>query len=279
MNAPSFEDYEKLPKSEVAVLRGHEGPVLAVRFNHNGQYCLTCGKDRTIRLWNPHRELCIKSYEGHGQEVRDVVATVDNSRLASCGGDKQVFYWDVPTGRTIRRFRGHDGAVNSVVFGGDCSVVVTAGYDQAVKFWDCRSQSIDAIQTLTGFKDSVSTVRVQGTCVVAGSVDGTVRTYDVRRGRVTTDDLVQPVTFMQLSHDHRCVVAGCLDATIRLMDRASGQVLNTFEGHTNTSLKLECCTTNSDAYVVNTPTDTQAHPPEGEGKKKKRKEKGEGERG
>jgi hypothetical protein len=23
--------------------------VLAARFNHNGQYCLTCGKDRTLR--------------------------------------------------------------------------------------------------------------------------------------------------------------------------------------------------------------------------------------
>lgn len=24
--------------------------MLAARFNHNGQYCLTCGKDRTVRF-------------------------------------------------------------------------------------------------------------------------------------------------------------------------------------------------------------------------------------
>jgi len=43
------EPSEPLPSQEAAVLRGHEGPVLAARFNHNGQYCLTCGKDRTLR--------------------------------------------------------------------------------------------------------------------------------------------------------------------------------------------------------------------------------------
>jgi hypothetical protein len=33
-----------LPTQEAAVLRGHDGPVLAVRFNEQGTYCLSCGK-------------------------------------------------------------------------------------------------------------------------------------------------------------------------------------------------------------------------------------------
>jgi hypothetical protein len=37
---------EKLPSSEAYCLKGHEGPVLAVRFNSQGTYCLTCGKVR-----------------------------------------------------------------------------------------------------------------------------------------------------------------------------------------------------------------------------------------
>lgn len=35
---------ETLPSHEAAVLRGHEGPVLAVRFNSAGTYCLSGGK-------------------------------------------------------------------------------------------------------------------------------------------------------------------------------------------------------------------------------------------
>ena len=37
---------EPLPNTEVATLQGHDGAVLAVRFNKPGTYCLTCGKVR-----------------------------------------------------------------------------------------------------------------------------------------------------------------------------------------------------------------------------------------
>ena len=57
---------------EQRVLKGHEGPVLAVHFNDDGRYCLSAGKDRTVRLWNPDTGLLIKTYAGHGREVRDV---------------------------------------------------------------------------------------------------------------------------------------------------------------------------------------------------------------
>ena len=40
---------EHLPHSEEHVLKGHEGPVLAVRFNTQGTYCLSCGKVRAAR--------------------------------------------------------------------------------------------------------------------------------------------------------------------------------------------------------------------------------------
>lgn len=38
-----------LPSTEARVLKGHEGAVLAVRFNPAGTYCLTCGKASAYR--------------------------------------------------------------------------------------------------------------------------------------------------------------------------------------------------------------------------------------
>ena len=35
---------EHLPKQELCTLTGHEGAVLAVRFNNTGSYCISCGK-------------------------------------------------------------------------------------------------------------------------------------------------------------------------------------------------------------------------------------------
>ena len=100
-----------------------------------------------------------------------------------------MFLWDVSTGQKIRRFRGHDSAVNAVSFAADDQVVITAGYDRAVKIWDARSNSIDPIQSVVAWRDAVTSLTVAGHCITGGSVDGTLRTLDVRAGRMHVDDL------------------------------------------------------------------------------------------
>lgn len=55
-------------------------------------------QDRVVRLWNPHKGLLVKSYAGHGYDVRGVTVSQDNSKFASCGVDKQV------SGSTADRF-------------------------------------------------------------------------------------------------------------------------------------------------------------------------------
>jgi len=51
----------------------HGAPVLVARFNHDGKYCISGCKDRSIRLWNPHKGNMIKEYSGaHGYDVYDV---------------------------------------------------------------------------------------------------------------------------------------------------------------------------------------------------------------
>ena len=84
--------------------------------------------------------------------------------------------------------------MNAVAFAGENdAVLVSAGFDRTVRFFDCRSGRADAIQTLGGvghgrkdsghgFKDAVSSVAVSDTKILAGSVDGSARTFDVRGG-------------------------------------------------------------------------------------------------
>ena len=44
---PTKAQTEPLPSTETFVLKGHDGPVLAVRFNKLGTYCLSGGRVRT----------------------------------------------------------------------------------------------------------------------------------------------------------------------------------------------------------------------------------------
>lgn len=237
-------------------MKGHDGPVLSVRFNRQGTYCLSCGKDRTIRLWNPHRGIAIKTYTGHGYDVRDVAVVSDNSKFASCGGDRQIFLWDVSTGRVIRKFKGHDATVNGLCFSPNCDVLGSAGYDQCLKLWDCRSRSIDPIQVVRGFRDSVSSVAITDRAdVVAGSVDGSVRRFDVRMGRVFVDEVHHPVTCVVVSGDGNCLLAACMDGCLRLLDRQGGSLLQEYKGHKHTSFRMDCCFTPSDGYAVGSSED------------------------
>ena len=111
------------------------------------------------------------------------------------------------------RFRGHDAAVNAVSFAADDQVVVSAGYDRAVKFWDVRSNSIDAIQSVCAWKDSVTSLAItRNHCVTAASVDGSIRTMDLRAGRATADALgsEHPITSVRASGDERCFLLSVL---------------------------------------------------------------------
>jgi len=246
-----------LPYTLVHTLRGHQGTVTTVRFNSNGNYCLSCGQDKSIKLWNPHKGVLIKTYTGHGYEVLDVAVTKDNSQIASCGGDRQVFLWDVGTGQPIRRFKGHDSRVNCLAFNEDCSVLISGSYDKTVKIWDCRSRSFTPIQTLSEAKDSVSSLFVSSEEIITACVDGCVRNYDIRTGRLKTDFMGQPCTSVSLSNDANCLLISSLDSSIRLLDKQSGELLGEYKGHVNNQYKIASSLSNTDAYVVSGSEDSR----------------------
>lgn len=247
------------PTRCVRTLRGHTGAIFAARFNADGAYCLTCGADRTLRLWNPHRDgaegrgsaLMVKEYAGpHAHEVRDVVVSRDNARFASCGGDKAAFLWDVSSARVLRRFGGHQGMLNAVALNAEDSVLLTASYDRHVRLWDVRTSSREPIQVLPPFGDSVTSVVAAAHEVVAGSVDGCLRAFDLRRALVLTDQLHDPITCVSLSRDGQCVLAGCMNGTLSLLEKRDGSRLNVYRGHAHAQYAIGSCLTRDDAHVV-----------------------------
>ncbi|RHZ79087.1 hypothetical protein Glove_152g50 [Diversispora epigaea] len=239
-----------LPTQCIRTFSMHEGPVHIARFNSSGEYVLSGGQDKTIRLWNPESGLCIKTYVGHGKEVLDISVTRDHSRFASCGGDRQVFYWDVVTGRTIRRFEGHHHRVNAIDFNYEGSILATGSYDTTIRLWDCRSNSRLPIQILEEPKDSVTSLQLTQYEIVSGSTDGNIRTHDIRMGVLVSDLISYPVTSVSVSNDTNCILASSLDDTVRLMDRENGGLLNSFKGHKNSTYKIRSCLSNNDAHVI-----------------------------
>ena len=72
----------------------------------------------------------------------------------------------------------------------------------------------------------VSSVTVTGHQIIAGSIDGCVRTYDLRAARCEVDVLDVPVACVSLSGDSNCLLAGCLDHTGGFLPRSLPSLLH-----------------------------------------------------
>lgn len=140
---------------------------------------------------------------------------------------------------------------------------MSGGFDTTVRVWDSRSGGgggTRPIQILDEARDAISAVVVRGAEIIAGSVDGRVRAYDVRMGRVVTDVIGASVTSLGLTRDGKAMLVGSLDSRVRLMDRDAGTCLRSYGddgegegnggGWKNTELRVQSLLGGNEKYVV-----------------------------
>lgn len=252
------------------------GPVHALTYSSSpSTYILTGSSDRSIRLYNPSRPSSstttatnplappkptqlIQTYSAHGYEVLSLSVSADNATFASCGGDRSVFLWDVSTAQTIRRFggnSGHTARINDVTFAGENNnLLISGSFDASVRIWDVKAGNMKPVMVLEDARDSVSCVMasdVEG-CIWSGSVDGRVRCYDLRMGRVNVDVIGAPVTSLQRTRDGKGILVGSLDSCVRLVDSRSGGCLRTYKeaAWKNEEFRVRSCFGSNEKWVL-----------------------------
>ncbi|KAK3869902.1 hypothetical protein Pcinc_024816 [Petrolisthes cinctipes] len=241
---------EKPPSYLVRVMECKQGAVRAVRFNVDGEYCLTCGSDKSVKLWNPHKGTLLHVYAGHGYEVLDARGSSDNSLICSCGMDKSVMVWNVSTGKSMLKLRGHAARVNCLAFNEESTVILSGSMDGTVRVWDLRSRRNDPIQILDEAKDSVMTVQVSTPLILTGSLDCYTRIYDLRNGQLISNCIGEGVTCASFSGDGQCVLTSTMNSSLKLMDKDTGELLSQYSGHVSKDYKVESCFTPSDTHVL-----------------------------
>ena len=262
----------------------------------SGKYCATGGADCTVRLWNPARldpafppqpnahvpqayaaavtplqvhsipqALPVQTYtDGMAHPVAALTVHEDDPASLLAASDKTLVLYDVVTAKPLRRLQGqHYGRINAVAFGPFAQTFLSASYDATVKIWDGRSRTNEPIQTLKEAKDSVTDIHVVSTLeqsiIRTASVDGLVRSYDLRKGIIRSDDMASPITGIAPTLDGLCLAASCLDGSIRLIELDNGQLLNTYAGsHQAGQFGLRCCLSCDDATIVSGSEDGSA---------------------
>jgi WD40 repeat protein len=86
-------------RREIARLEGHEGDVLSVRFNRDGDLIVTGAADHTARVWEARTGKGLETLSGHEGPVTSASFSPDGRRLLTVSADRTARLWDVAGGK------------------------------------------------------------------------------------------------------------------------------------------------------------------------------------
>ncbi|KAL3779006.1 hypothetical protein ACHAW5_009997 [Stephanodiscus triporus] len=148
-----------LIQKSVHTVVGHTGAVLTVA-SVSPQVIVTGSEDRTARVWNFERGVCLRVFVGHDDAVTSV-AVVDQVTFLTGSRDNTIKVWDGLSANCIRTYTGHTAPVTSVTAALP-GTFISASEDQTVKLWVFTAVSppmnIDGGGTLNdvlGFDDTI----------------------------------------------------------------------------------------------------------------------------
>jgi WD40 repeat protein len=211
---------------------GHDRGINDLAVTPDGQFLVTAGDDKTVRVWDAKTAAPVRSFQGHLTKVLGVAVRPDGRQVASAGADGAIRLWDLRPADDHRALTGAAGPVWAAAVSPDGKRAAAAGADKVIRVYDPETGKLEA--TLTGHTAAVTALAFlpDSNRLVSAGGDRTVRVWDVAAGKqlkeLTGHEL--PVLAVAVGPDGKRVVSGAADRTVRGWDTEAGKQLWSWAG-------------------------------------------------
>jgi U3 small nucleolar RNA-associated protein 13 len=227
--------------ADIAQLKGHEDIIICLDIDWSGHWIATGAKDNTARLWriDPEKSSfkCHATFAGHAESVGAISLQRTQPReyspafkdplehpppfLLTGSQDQTVKRWNIPASalgsaqkapRALYTRKAHDKDINSIDINHSGQLFASASQDRTVKVWSVEEGEVQGV--LKGHKRGVWSVKFapKDTPSIIGD-----------NGPAAGKGLI---------------LTGSGDKTVKIWSLSDYSCLRTFEGHTNSVLKV-----------------------------------------
>jgi len=226
--AVAFRDEKSLRICDVAsgkvgdAMRGHEAAPASIAWSPDGTTIASGSEDRKVRLWDVARRETIGASWEHPAAVTAVTFSPDGSRVAAGTKDGSVHVWEVKGGKSLYVIPSDGKAVHALAFAPDGGALAVGYHESGIRVFgpDPKVARLAVGQSLT-----VNNLRYlpDGSRLVAGAADNTVRLWDAATGRLvlTLREHGKPVTGVATGGSPARIVSASVDGTVRIRNARS----------------------------------------------------------
>ena len=225
----------------------------AISVTPDGRLALTGTWDSKVRLWDVRAGRCLRTLDGHSEEIQAVDLTPDGRFALSADEAGVICFWDLGRGS-----RTPTHSVTDPARIGMHLAQISLNRGGSIAFWATGEGHVGMMDTNSGeWRVSPERHAAQARAVRVSprtrwllssgwevdefrSRDDTVRVWDLRRGdcRHVLRGHSSWVTAMAFGADERFAVTGSHDQTMKIWDLSDATCMYTIRGHTADSVSL-----------------------------------------